>query len=97
MNIGLVIRKIRKRQSLTQKELAESCYINQGFLCSIENGKREASVKTLKIISKKLRTPIALMFWHTLTQDDVPESKKEIYKQLIEPTTNLIEQMFTEL
>lgn len=52
MNIGLAIKKIRKTQSISQKELAESCGITPTFMCLIENGKKEISMKTLKLSLK---------------------------------------------
>ena len=66
MNIGEVIRKIRKQQGLTQKELAKYAGISQSALTYYEKNQRTPSVKALKSIARALNVSIT-----TLSPDDI--------------------------
>jgi transcriptional regulator with XRE-family HTH domain len=75
MNVRQAIKEIRKRQGLSQEELAGDASISQTALSQIENGRRP-SVDTMSRISKALKTPEALIHLSTLEKDNVPESDK---------------------
>jgi transcriptional regulator with XRE-family HTH domain len=45
---------IRKNENVSQKEIADRCNISGAYYCMIENGTRIPSVKTAKLIAKKL-------------------------------------------
>lgn len=51
-DIGAVIRAERKRQGLTQTELADLCGVSLSFVSNLENGKPTTELaKTLNVIS----------------------------------------------
>lgn len=50
-DLGKVIRAERKRQQLTQTDLAEVCGVSLSFISNLENGKSTAELgKTLKVV-----------------------------------------------
>ena len=51
-DMGAVIRAERKRQGLTQTELANLCGVSLSFISNLENGKTTTELeKTLKVLS----------------------------------------------
>ena len=51
-DIGAVIRAERKRQKLTQTELADLCAVSLSFISNLENGKTTTELeKTLKVLN----------------------------------------------
>jgi transcriptional regulator with XRE-family HTH domain len=47
MNLGVLIRKYRKEQKLTLKEVAEKAGVSEGFLSQVENDVNSPSIDTL--------------------------------------------------
>lgn len=56
--IGSRIKKLRKQQNLTLKELSEKVGISISFLSDIENGRSNPSLERLKQLAKALNTTI---------------------------------------
>ncbi len=53
---GIIMKKIRMVNKLSQKELAEKIiFLNQSQICKIENGKRKLSVDELMKICEILK------------------------------------------
>ena len=52
MNVGKRIRELRNKGGMTQKELAEKADISTSYLCDIEVGRKNPSLRTLERISK---------------------------------------------
>lgn len=51
-DVGTIIRAERKRQGLTQTELANLCAVSLSFVSNLENGKTTTELeKTLKVLS----------------------------------------------
>jgi transcriptional regulator with XRE-family HTH domain len=85
MDLGKSIKIIRKEGGFKQNEFCELVGITQSYLSSIENNKKKPSIEVLEKITNALNIPLALLFWFTLTEDDITESKKESYR-LIKPS-----------
>lgn len=92
MNLGKAIKELRKKQELSQKELALASKITQAALSQIENGKRPGS-STLKKISHSLNVPVSLIYALGMEKDDVPKEKKVLYDQLFPVIQSLITQI----
>lgn len=75
--IGKRVRAERTKAGLTLEELAEASSISASFLAYVEQGKKKASVVTVKKIADGLRIPMADLF------SDLPASPRSTY----EPTT----------
>jgi XRE family transcriptional regulator, regulator of sulfur utilization len=82
MKLGNTIKELRKQKHIPQEVLAENCGITQAYLSQLENDKKEPNLATLKAISKGLDTPLPLIFFLSMTEDDISESKKGIFAQI---------------
>lgn len=61
--IGLRIRELRKiKLKLSQENFARSIGLDRTYIASVENGKRNISVKTLKIICDGLNISLSEFF-----------------------------------
>ena len=56
--VGENIKKLRKKQGLSQEKLAEKSRIDPKSIIQIENGKRNPTLKTLKKITLALKTEL---------------------------------------
>lgn len=56
--IGKNIRDLRKRQNLSQIDLAVAVGIDRAYLSEIENGKTNITINTLYAIADALNTPM---------------------------------------
>ncbi len=52
MKPGKVLRRLRKKQGLSQDEMAEKCFVTRQAVSRWENGKTMPSIDTLALISK---------------------------------------------
>ena len=59
--IGEKIKMVRKLRKLSQKELANKVGISNSFMCDIETGRTEPSIKTLYKIAEVLDTDIRIL------------------------------------
>lgn len=60
MEIGERIKRIRKEKKINQKTLAERAEISCSYLCDIEKGRTNPSIKTMFKILKELGIEIEL-------------------------------------
>lgn len=56
MNIGEKIKRLRKKNGLTQEELADRCELTKGFISQIERDLTSPSIATLVDILESLGT-----------------------------------------
>jgi len=95
MDLGKVIKNIRKRKGLTQNEFALLCGITQTYLSQIESNSKEPNLSTLKLISEKLEMPLPILFFLSMTEEDVPLSKRKAF-EIVSPSVNsLVNEFFT--
>ncbi len=94
MNIGGAIESVRKQKKIKQNELAEKAFITQSYLSLLENNKKDPNVSTLKNIADALNTPLPVLLFLSLDENDIPETKVGIYKQVEPLLKNLIENLF---
>lgn len=85
MNLGETIKLLRKRNGLNQSQLAELCEITVTYLSLIENGKKEPTLSLLKTITNSLQVPLPILLFSALTEEDIPESRKEFFN-VIKPS-----------
>ncbi|MDM0611600.1 helix-turn-helix transcriptional regulator [Clostridium perfringens] len=60
MEIGESIKNIRKNKKINQKTLAERAEISCSYLCDIEKGRKNPSVKTMLRLFKELGVEIEI-------------------------------------
>ncbi|MFZ2432506.1 MAG: helix-turn-helix transcriptional regulator [Lutibacter sp.] len=93
MDLGKAIKAIRKNKGFKQGNFCEKLGITQSYLSSIENNKKKPSVEVLEKIAETVGMPISILFWFTVTEEDVDKTKLEMFK-LLKPS---IDKLVTEL
>lgn len=53
--VGNKIKQLRIKRKLSQEELAFNCGLSKNYICDVENGKRNISIKSVAKIAKGLR------------------------------------------
>ena len=94
MKIGNAIKTLRKNKGLTQGEFCDMVGITQSYLSLIENGIKDPSMDVIKKVASSLKTPVAVLFWFTLTEEDVDESKVEAFRILKPCVDRLVNSLF---
>lgn len=94
MNLGLAVKTLRKNKGLTQGNFCEIVGITQSYLSQVENGNKEPSIDVVKKIADALGTPMPVLFWFTLTEEDVDDSKVEVFKLLKPSVDSLVDAFF---
>lgn len=78
MSIGENIKKIRKGQGLTQKELAEKCSLSRSYLADLERNRYNPSLDSLQLIADSLGVNISAL----LDENKNSFSNKQPYDNL---------------
>jgi len=95
MDLGNTIKRMRKQKSLTQVEFATSCGITQTYLSQIENNLKYPNLATLKIIGEKLNIPLPILFFLSMTEEDVEPRKRDAFKIISPSIQSLINEFFS--
>lgn len=85
MDLGNAIKSIRKELKISRKELASRSGISVTALYNIENNLSFPSKDTINGICSALGVPVSYLMFYSLTEEDVPEGKREFFKVIIEP------------
>ena len=85
MNIGQAISEIRKKKGITQRELAKECGLSVTAIVNIEKGKCFPSKKSIESICKSMGVSVSALMVYSLTEEDVPEDRRDAFKVIIEP------------
>jgi XRE family transcriptional regulator, regulator of sulfur utilization len=95
MDLGNVIKNIRRQKGQTQSEFALSCGITQTYLSQIETNSKEPNLATLKTISENLKLPLPILFFLSMTEDDVQPNKRKAF-QIVSPSVkSLVNEFFS--
>lgn len=94
MNLGYTIKKIRKQKKITQNEFSSLCGITQTYLSQIEGNLKEPSLSALKSISKKLNIPLPILFFLSMTEDDVEKHKVESFRIINSSVKSMVNEFF---
>ena len=89
-----VIKLLLKRKGITQKELSKNIGISQTAISLILTGANNPSDDTFAKISTVLEVPIAIINYMTLSEKDIPESKREIFRILNPSMEAFLKEMF---
>ena len=94
MDLGTIIKDIRKQKGQTQGELASLCDITQTYLSQIESNQKEPNLSTLKTISEKLNVPLPILFFLSMTEEDVPANKRKAFNIVSPSVKSLVNEFF---
>jgi transcriptional regulator with XRE-family HTH domain len=95
MDLGNTIKNFRKQKELKQGEFAIKCGISQTYLSLIENNQKEPNLSTLKEISIQLDIPLPIIFFQSMTNEDIPSQKRDAYKIIGPSVKSLINEFFS--
>ena len=84
MELGKAIKELRKHKGISQKELATRCGISTNAISSLENNISFPAKGTFDKICKALEVPGAYIFLFSISEEDIPENKRDLYKLFIE-------------
>jgi transcriptional regulator with XRE-family HTH domain len=93
MDIGTTISRLRKQKGLSQIEFAKAIELTQTSLSQIESGKKRPSSNTLKNICFALGISELHLYLLSFDENDVPEEKRELYRQLEGPLKDLVHKL----
>ena len=85
MDLGHTIKEYRIQKGLKQNELADMCDLTQAYLSKIESNQKEPALSVLKSIASALQVPLPVLFFMSLTADDIEPKKRDAFK-IIEPS-----------
>lgn len=94
MNLGIVIRKLRKDKGLTQTEFATTSGITQTYLSQIEGNIKEPNLSTLKDISASLDIPLPILFFLALDEQDISPNKRKAFEIISPSVKSLVNEFF---
>lgn len=94
MNIGNAIHTVRKQKDLSQKEFSELVGIDQSYLSMIENNKKKPSMKLLEKISQETKTPLPILLFFSLSEEDVSPKKRDLYRVLFPHVKEIVGDIF---
>ena len=82
--IGAMIKLLRKRRKLTQRELAEKAHISQSEVSCIEIGERGKTLEVLDKVTEALDISLSDLIWHAERPsiEDVLKSASELADEL---------------
>ena len=80
MDIGAKINQLRKKNGLTQEELADRCELSKGFISQVERRITSPSIATLIDILECLGTNLKDFFNET-SQEKIVFSKQDIFEK----------------
>jgi len=93
MEIGKLIKDLRMKAGLSQGQLAKSVGITSSAVSQIESGKVEPKKDILDAIANELLPGAkGKVLWAlSVTENDIPEHKREIFNKIMPGVKNLIE------
>ncbi len=93
MQIGKTIKLLRKEKGWTQEDFSKKIDISVTSLSLIESGATRPNKTTLLSICNVLEIPESFLFVLSISEDDVPPEKREVYKILAPTLRNIVEQL----
>ena len=94
MQIGKTIKDLRKKKGLKQIEFAKKCNLSQSYLSLIEKEKKEPTLSMLKQIAAVLETPVPVLVFLSLSEEDIAQSKREAFRTLDPLIKSMITNVF---
>ncbi|MCY1662806.1 helix-turn-helix domain-containing protein [Chryseobacterium sp. SL1] len=94
MTIGQVIKLLLKKKNITQIDLAEQIGKSTTAVSQIITGQYSPTSDTLDKISKALDVPVPIIHFLTISDDDIPEDKKQLYNLLAPSMNKFLNEIF---
>ncbi len=95
MEIGDTIKKMRKKNGMTQEDLSKVSGVTQTYISQIESGRRKPTLKILELLCDSINVPFPIIAFLSLDVNSIPENKRETFR-IIQPAINaMIQEYFT--
>lgn len=94
MNVGRTIKELRTLFGLSQTNFANALGISQSHLSLVEKGKRTLHQDGLEKIGHILGIPIWLLLYMSMSPEDVPESRREIFVRTKPKVDKLLKEIY---
>jgi transcriptional regulator with XRE-family HTH domain len=95
MDLGKAIKDIRIQKGIKQNVFAKKCRITQTYLSQIESNAKEPHISVLKKIADNLDVPLPILFFLSLSKEDIKPEKRKAYDMLAPSVKSLINEFFT--
>lgn len=82
MEIGQVIKSLIKKRGMKQKEVAALIGKSPTALSQIINGTYKPQSDTLEKLSEVLNVPVAVIYFLSISESDVPKENLSLYRNL---------------
>ncbi|MCS3533104.1 helix-turn-helix domain-containing protein [Chryseobacterium sp. JUb7] len=94
MTIGEVIKLLLKKKNITQLQLAEKIGKSTTAISQIVKGQYSPTTETLEKISKVVDVPVPVMHFLTISENDIPDDKKQLYNLLAPSMNKFLNEIF---
>lgn len=94
MDIGKAIKEYRVSKGFKQNEFAEKCNLTQAYLSKIESNHKEPTLSVLKTIAQTLSVPLPVLFFLSLTSEDIDPKKRENFEMIFPSINGMINKFF---
>lgn len=95
-SLGATIARIRKNAKIQQGKFAKKIEVTQAYLSQIEKGKKNLSSTLLKKVSKELEVPASFIHLLSITEDEVHQERRHVWKLLNPSIKSLAISIFPE-
>lgn len=95
IDFSKTIKKYRKAKGWNQADFAKKIGKNPAYISLIEGGKRTPSYPLMVTICKALDVPYFLMVWDSVTEDNVPKTKRQNFGFLKVSVDNIFKEVFS--
>lgn len=96
MNFGEAIYAVRKEKEMSQKTFSSMIGIDQSYLSLIENNKKRPSTKLIEEVSNKVNIPLPILLFYSISEDDVTEEKKELFRIIFPRIKEMLSALFDQ-
>lgn len=96
MNLGKIIKDLRKQTGYKQKVFADKCNITPSYLSQIENNIRDPNISILKVIADNLQVPLPVLFFLSMEEEDIHPSKRKSFNLLAPALKSLVNEFFKD-
>jgi len=97
MNIGDIIRAVRKESGISQGDLANSCNLSQAYLSQIEKNRKDPHLSSLKKICNALGIPLPILMFLSVEKEDIPAQKQEAFSIIYPSIRAFLIQLFPKI
>lgn len=94
MDIGKTIKDCRVNKGFKQNEFAQKCNLTQAYLSKIESNHKEPTLSVLRTIAQTLGMPLPVLFFLSLTSEDIDPKKRDNFNILLPSIKGMINNFF---